>query len=302
MIDVSVIYEIAEYYKLKRQIQILNDDSPSFLIKAILEFNLFPKNENLLFYKNNYVEYFRNLFTKDLKFKFIEKETEMFVNMTNMSKELLIHCLKNKSRQIRNVKYLFDSLAIMVIEANHKEKEIKAKNKKIQKLGITSFFIKQILEEMLENLNICFFNEIFASYELDYVFYFMENLLNYLFNHTHLICTKFAEDIIETNDYIKNPKKSNMSYTQLLFIDELAVYNGLKYLLKGLCLIAIYLKKANLLKQKNFSEEEEKVRIHNRFINFKNSSFFFDFTFETFKKETQFDLSEVKFKLFLNIF
>ncbi len=56
----------------------MNEENPSFLIKAIIEFNSFPKNENLLFYKTNYLEYFKNLFIKELKFKSIEKENEIF--------------------------------------------------------------------------------------------------------------------------------------------------------------------------------------------------------------------------------
>jgi len=295
MIDISSIYEITEFYKLKKSLQNLNEENPSFLIKAIIEFNSFPKNENNLFFKTNYLDYFKNLFTKEFKFKSLEKETEIFTNMADIAKEFVCHSLKNKARQIRNVKYLFDNLAIMVIEANNKEKELRSKNKKIQKIGITNFFIKQVMEEMYENINLYFYNELFANYELDYIFYFLENLMNYLMNHTHSVCNKFAENILMDNDWIKNSSKSAMTYNQLLFLDQIVVYNGLKNIFKGLCLICIYLKKAGLLKGNKFSEEEEKIRIKNRFSNFKNTNFFFDFSYETYKNETKFDISEVNF-------
>lgn len=294
LLDVSAIYETFEFYKLRKFLQNLNEENPSFLIKTIIEFNSFPKNNELnLFHKTNYVEYFKNLFLKEFKFKSIEKETEIFANMANVAKELICHSLKNKSRQIRNVKYLFDSLAIMVIEANNKEKEIRMKNKKIKKIGLTNFFIKQVMEEMLENFNVCFFNELFASYELDYVFYFMESLLNYLMNHTHSICGKFAESLLMENDWIKSQSKSAMSYNQLLLLDQLIVFNGLKHIYKGLCLVSIYLKKSGLLKGKKFCESEERIRVSNRLNSFKNTNFFFDFSYDTFIKETKFDLAEV---------
>jgi len=293
LLDVSAIYETSEFYKLRKSLQNLNDDNPSFLAKAIIEFNSFPKNEFNLFHKTNYIEYFKNLFLKEFKFKSIEKENEVFSNMANVAKELICHSLKNKSRQIRNVKYLFDSLAIMVIEANNKEKEIRTKNKKIPKIGLTNFFIKQVMEEMLENMNVCFFNELFANYELDFVFYFMESLLNYLMNHTHSICGKFAESLLMENDWIKSQSKCGMSYNQLLLLDQLVVFNGLKHIYKGLGLICIFLKKAGLLKCKQFTEEEEKIRISNRLSSFKNTNFFFDFSYETFRNETKFDLAEV---------
>jgi len=302
MNDISVIYDTIEFYKIKKLLQNLNEENPSFLIKAIIEFNSFPKNENLLFYKTNYLEYFKNLFIKELKFKSIEKENEIFANMTNIAKELICHYLKNKSRQIRNIKYLFDSLAVMVIEANNREKEIRMKNKKIQKIGLTNFFIKQTLEEMFENINISFYNELYSNYELDHIFYFTESLLNYLLNHTHSICSKYAENIISDNDWIKNPNKSTFSYNQLLFLDQLVIYNGLKHIYKGLCLIVIYLKKAGLLKGKKYTEEEERIRITNRLANFKNIGFFFDFSYELFYSETKFELSEVYFFFFFFFF
>jgi hypothetical protein len=222
--------------------------------------------------------------------------------MANVAKELIAHSLKNKSRQIRNVKYLFDSLAVMVIEANNKEKEIRMKNKKIQKIGITNFFIKQIMEEMFENINVSFYNKLFSNYELDYIFYFMESVLNSLMNHTHSICGKFAESLLMENDWIKSQSKSAMSYNQLLLLDQLVVYNGLKHVYKGLCLICIYLKKAGLLKGRSFSEEEEKIRISNRLSSFKNTNFFLDFSYETFKNETKFDLAEVLYLIIFYLF
>lgn len=301
LLDAAVIYDVNEFYKLRKFLQNLNDENPSFLVKAILEFNSFPKNESLLFYKINYNDYFKNFFVKELKLKVVEKETEIFDNMVNLTKELFSHSLKNKSRQIRNVKYLFDSLAIMVIEANNKEKEIRTKNKKLQKIGLTNFFIKQIMEEMLEYINVSFSNEIFAICELDYIFYYCESLLNYLVNHTQVVCSKFADDLFSENDWVKSSSKSALSYTQLLFLDQITLYNGLRHLYKGLCLICVYLKKARLLKAKNYSEDEERLRVANRFPCFKNTHFFFDASYEVFKNETKFELSEVIYYYIIKI-
>lgn len=303
LLDVSLIYENSEYYKIIKMIKNLITEKPNFLVKAILEFNLFNKEGNLLFNKFDYFNYMKNLLTKEIKFKQIEKETEIYGNMVNIAKELFTHYIKNKSRQTRNLKYLFDSLSIMVIEANNKEKEIllSGKAKKFQgqnnqKIGLVNFFLKNLFEEILEFLDSSFELEIFANYELDYIFYVYHNLASNLLNHTHIISMNFASELLSKGNWIKDKEKENYSAYQKYVLDQMVIFNGLKNLYKGLSLICVYLKKKNIQKGNKYSEDEERLRISNRFIYLKNTSIFIDFSFETFKKDT--DCSENEVRIF----
>jgi len=300
-LDVSVIYENFDFYKVKKMIKNLNDENPCFLVKSILEFNLFNKEGNLLFGKFDYFDYMKNLMTKEIKFKLIDKENEIFTNMVNIAKELFVHYIKNKSRQTRNLKYLFDSLSIMVIESNNKEKEIISKGKKNAKIGLVNFFLKNLFEEILEFLDTSFQIENFATYELDYIFYFYHSILSNLLNQSHILSMNFSGDLLSQGNWIKSQSKESFSYDQLLYLDQMVIYNGLKNIFKGLSLICVYMKKKCIQKGAKYSEEEEKVRIANRFIYLKNTSIFFDFSFETFKKDTECNEEEVNnFKFFLS--
>ena len=103
----------------------------------------------------------------------------------------------------------------------------------------------------------------------------------------------FAEDLISKGNWIKSKEKESYSYDQLLLLDQMVIYNGLKNIFKGLSLICLYMKKKCIQKGAKYSEEEEKIRIANRFTYLKNTSIFFDFSFETFKKDTDYNEDQV---------
>jgi hypothetical protein len=183
---------------------------------------------------------------KDLKINFIEETSEIMNNFIAICKELLLKNLKNRSRQIREIASLFEALAFLLIESNKVEKE---NNKNTKRNILTNLLLKHIFYEMLQYMWIHLHYELFAYYELDYIFYCLDSILNSLSRSNISVASKFAEKILkEGEDFVKSSAKKKLSLSQKMMLDEIHIYNAMKYAIKAIALICRYLKKANLLR------------------------------------------------------
>lgn len=289
--SVSRIYDLKDFYQILKSIELLNSELPSFLIRCILELNLFPKGSNLLFGKIDYSSVVHKNLT-EFKINFLNEESELISNLVNINKELLLKNLKNRTRQVRECQALFDGLAILVLEGNQTEKEIKKTSKQGRRTILTNLLLKQVLHEMNNYIWTSFELQLFAPYELDYIFYVSGTILDHLSNNTNIIAGQFAEKILREEDFVKSNSKRKLNPSQKMVLDEIHIFNGLKYAIKGITLICKYLKVSGIIKSP--PEEYEKLRIANRFPVFKNCKYFLDFSYESFMRDTDFDLVKEK--------
>ena len=182
---------------------------------------------------------------KDLKINFVEETSEIMNNFISICKELLLKNLKNRSRQIREITTLFEALAFLLIEGNKIEKE---KNKNVKKTILTNLLLKHIFYEMLQYMWIHLHYELFAYYELDYIFYCLDSILNSLSRSNMNVASKFAEKILkEGEDFVKSNAKRKLSLSQKMILDEIHIYNSMKCAVKAIALVCRYIKKAQLL-------------------------------------------------------
>ena len=168
-------------------------------------------------------------------------------NYLQICKEILIKCLKNKSRQIRELQPLIDSLGYLCIEGNKAENEfMSGRNKK--KSGIlTNLLVKQVLNQMDQYIWNNIKLEIYSGYELDSIFYLCENIIKYQSFNINIINSKFAEKILKEENFIKSNAKKKLSPTQKMLLDQIYIYNGLKLTMKALTMIIVYLKRNKLI-------------------------------------------------------
>lgn len=285
--SISKIYEINEYCHLIKSIEEFNKDQPSFLLKSILELNMFPNKSSLLFGKTD----LRNILInnmKEFKINFLDENSDLITNLIEINKEIIFKNIKNRSRQLRDSKVLFDNLAYMVMEGNQIEQTIRKNQNTSKKTCLTNYLLRQTLGEMIKFIWISFELELFSYFELDYVFWMIQTISDYLSTHIMIISNQFADKILKEEDFVKSNSKKKLTPAQKMVMDEIHIIKGLKFAVRGLTLMCRYLKMSKLINVPE-SGEAEAIRITNRFPFFKNSKIFIDLSYENFTSDISFD-------------
>ena len=100
-------------------------------------------------------------------------------------------------------------------------------NSKINKTILTNFLLKTVLSEMFNTINVNFEIDMFKVYELDYVFYICEQIVNQLTMHNFVIASKYAEKVLKENNIAESSLKKKFSNVQKMILDETYIYKSL---------------------------------------------------------------------------
>jgi hypothetical protein len=284
--EVSAIYELKEYSQIMKSIEDLNSQQPATVVRCVLDINLFPNGSNRIFDKIDYTSLVYQMFT-EYKIDFLDEDSAIISNLVNLNKEILLKNLRNKSRQLREAKHVFEGLSVLIMEANHAEKSVKRKTP--IKSVLTNLLLKTYLHEMIIYIFNSFELNLYSWYELDHIFYSAECILNYLTNNNYHIASRFTNRLDDKS--VVSVVRASLSYSQKMILDELNIFEGLKNAVKGLALISRYLKIFKYVKNPQ-DESLEKLRVDNRLKQFRNHKFFIDLSYETFTKEIHFELNE----------
>ena len=276
--DLNNLYKQKNYYHIKKKLMDLNKPQSSFVIKEIAERNLF--NDNLLFNSFDVNEFFLNLL-KQLKIDFI-KDENILNYLVNILKELLKIQLKNKSRYIRESKDIIDNLTAICLECHKYESNLTNKSS-ITKTILTNFVLKTNLEEMLEIINKNFKINMFKIYELDFVFFVCENIINQILMHTCIIINKINEKILNEENFVNSKIKKKLTQIQRMYVEQVNIFKCLKTYFKEFKNVFYFIKKKNIIKLP--SELNEEKIFNNRFPYFKNANMFITFNYESFINE-----------------
>lgn len=288
---ISVIYEFRDFFQLNQSLDNLNKTTPSFIIRIILDLNLFPANENKLFdsidYPHLVIENFQTL-----KINFISEDLETLDYIVATHKDLLKRKLKNASRQIREASEIIKNLTLAAIEGHKRESQL-TNNSKITSTILTNYLLKEILNEMLSIVFINFDLELFKPYELDYVFYICEAIVNQLSMHNMIIVTRFAEKVLKEENIAESSLKKKMTPTQKMLIDEIYLNNAMKQTFNSMKVLMYHIIKHRLIKMPStLTEEQDCLRIKNRFPYFKICSMFMSVSYQNFKEDIKKELSK----------
>lgn len=275
--SICFIYETNNIYHLLNSLYEINISSPSFIIREILDINLFPEN-NMLFGKYDMQENIKEIF-KQLKIPILEEETLNYIIATQ--KDLCKRRLRNKARLVRESKEIIDNLTAVVIEGHKKESALTS-NSKINKTVLTNFLLKNVLNEMLNTIYVNFSLGMFKIYELDYVFYVCESIVNQLAIHNYVIGSKYGEKVLKEENIAESILKKKFSVVQKMILDETYIYKSLKLVFNSLKLLIHYIKAKKMIKMPICSEKENELRIINRFPYFKNCHMFINLSNEGF--------------------
>ena len=279
--SICFIYEISNIYHLYPALYNLNIKSPSFIIREIVDINLFPNGSNLLFSKFDMKESLKETF-KQLKIPMLEEEIFSYIIATQ--KDLCKRKLKNQARIVREAKEIIDNLTAVAIEG-HKKETAMTSNSKINKTILTNFLLKTVLSEMFNTINVNFEIDMFKVYELDYVFYICEQIVNQLTMHNFVIASKYAEKVLKENNIAESSLKKKFSNVQKMILDETYIYKSLKVVYNSLKLFIYHIKEKKLIKMPKSTEKEIQLKILNRFPYFKNCSMFMNLTYEAFTED-----------------
>ena len=279
--SICFIYEISNIYHLYPALYNLNIKSPSFIIREIVDINLFPNGSNLLFSKFDMKERLKETF-KQLKIPMLEEEIFSYIIATQ--KDLCKRKLKNQARIVREAKEIIDNLTAVAIEG-HKKETAMTSNSKINKTILTNFLLKTVLSEMFNTINVNFEIDMFKVYELDYVFYICEQIVNQLTMHNFVIASKYAEKVLKENNIAESSLKKKLSNVQKMILDETYIYKSLKIVYNSLKLFIYHIKEKKLIKMPKSTEKEIQLKILNRFPYFKNCSMFMNLTYEAFTED-----------------
>ena len=279
--SICFIYEISNIYHLYPALYNLNIKSPSFIIREIVDINLFPNGSNLLFSKFDMKESLKETF-KQLKIPMLEEEIFSYIIATQ--KDLCKRKLKNQARIVREAKEIIDNLTAVAIEG-HKKETAMTSNSKINKTILTNFLLKTVLSEMFNTINVNFEIDMFKVYELDYVFYICEQIVNQLTMHNFVIASKYAEKVLKENNIAESSLKKKFSNVQKMILDETYIYKSLKVVYNSLKLFIYHIKEKKLIKIPKSTEKEIQLKILNRFPYFKNCSMFMNLTYEAFTED-----------------
>ena len=279
---ICTIYNQRNLYHIIHYIKQLNKNNPSYIIREILDINLFP-NENLIFGKIDYKEILiENL--KQIKINLTENsDSELLDYIISSHKELCRIELKNKARKIGEGKDTMDNLTAVTIEGHKKENE-KSNNKNNQSTLI-NFLLINDLTTMLNLIFTNFSIEMFKIDECDYIFFACESIASQLSMHSYILISKFSEKILKEENMANSQLKKKMSQFQKMLIDQSYIFNALKSAFNGLKGLMIYLKKNNLIKYPKLNNEEKILRINNRFTCFKNCGMYINLSYESFESD-----------------
>ena len=291
---ICTIYNQTNLYHIIHYIQQLNKNNPSYIIREILDINLFPNN-NLIFDKIDYKEILlENL--KQIKITLTENlDSELLDYIISSHKELCKIELKNKARKIREGKEIIDTLTAITIES-HKIENEKLKNTN-NKSTLINFLLISNLNTMLNLIFTNFSIDMFKIDECDYIFYVCENIASQLSMHSYILISKFSEKILKEENIANSQLKKKMSQFQKMLIDQSYIFNALKFAFNGLKGLMYYLKKNNLIKFPKINEVEKILRVNNRFKYFKNCGIFINLSYENFENNYN---SEIENEDFFN--
>ena len=304
--EIRRIFNTTNLYHLYKLIHNINHrteiNSPSFIIRHIIEINILNEDNNL----------FGNKATKKI-FKTLFNEYEITINLTNNDKDknnendlltqlinvyqdILRYELKNKARKIREARELINNIVGVVIFIYKKEKEINEQNqnshqnkntKDLSKTYIKNFVVFNLLKIMLSILFNCFYIDFFKFHELDYIFFICEEISNQVLKHIYLFAKNIDKDneILSENNIANSDKKKGFKDEKKVIYDEIYIYKSYKFAFQGLKLLLYYIKENKLIKMPELREEDIVMRINNRLPFFKHCSMIINISYEEFKKD-----------------
>ena len=291
---VFTLYESTNLYHLLYQLDNLSKIKPSFIIRLIIDLNVFVSHNNL-FGKFDLLTYHRELF-QQLKIKVHDDNFETLI--VTMSKELIRRKLKNQAKQITESLLIIDNLTVIALESHKKENELahKSKQNSLQnKSTLTNFLLGNVLTEMFNVINLNFKVEMFKIYELDYVFFVCENIIKLLSMHNYMVVAKYGEKVLKEQNMAFSTLKKKFSTGQKMFIDQIYIYNTLKVVFNSLKLLIHYIKVNHLIKLPKSEYDNIKGRITHRFPYFSNCGMFIDISYDAFINDIQQEESEGDF-------
>ena len=313
--EIRRIFNTTNLYHLYKLIHTINNkkiiNSPSFIIRHIIDINILNE-ENNLFGNKATKKIFKTLLndyeispniSNDEKNK---NDDSLLIQIINIYQDILKYELKNKARKIRESRELINNIISLVIfiYKKEKEKELNKDNqsphqhkslKDISESFIKNFVVYKLLKIMLNIVFNCFKIDFFKFHELDYIFFICEQISNNIIKHVYLFAKKIDKnDITSENNIANSAKKKNLKDEQKIIFDEIYIYNSYKQAFEGLKLFLYYIKYYKLVKIPNLKETDIIERINNRFPCFKNCSMIINLSYEEFKKDYDDNITQIE--------
>ena len=309
--EIRRIFNTTNLYHLYKLIHNINSkkeiNSPSFIIRHIIDMNIDQKDNNLFgnkatkkIFKNLLNEY--NINTKiNENDENPESENEILTQLIELYQNILKYELKNRARKIREGKEIINNLVGFVIFIYKKEKEINEnqQNKNIHqhkghnnnqkdntKSYIKNFVVFNLLKVMLSTIFNCFYIDFFKFHELDYIFWACHEISDQILKHLYLFAKLIDNnDILLENNIANSIKKKNFKDERKVIFDEIYIYNSYKNAFEGLKLLLYYIKYYNLIRIPKLDEKDIELRISNRFPFFQNSSVIINLSYDEFMSD-----------------
>ena len=308
--EIRRIFNTTNLYHLYKLVHNINNkkeiNSPSFIIRHIIDNNINQKDNNLFgnkatkkIFKNLLNEY--NINTKiNENDENPENENEILTQLIELYQNILKYELKNRARKIREAKEIINNLVGFVIYIYKKEKEInenqhnknnhqhKGHNnqKDNTKSYIKNFVVFNLLKVMLSIIFNCFYIDFFKFYELDYIFWVCHVITDQILKHLNLFTRLIdADDILSENNIPSSIKKKNYKDEKKVLFDEINIYSSYNCAFEGLKLLLYYIKYNNLIKIPKLNQKDIALRILNRFPFFQNSSVIINLSYEEFVED-----------------
>ena len=308
--EIRRIFNTTNLYHLYKLVHNINNkkeiNSPSFIIRHIIDNNINQKDNNLFgnkatkkIFKNLLNEY--NINTKiNENDENPENENEILTQLIELYQNILKYELKNRARKIREAKEIINNLVGFVIYIYKKEKEInenqhnknnhqhKGHNnqKDNTKSYIKNFVVFNLLKVMLSIIFNCFYIDFFKFYELDYIFWVCHVITDQILKHLNLFTRLIDnDDILSENNIPSSIKKKNYKDEKKVLFDEINIYSSYNCAFEGLKLLVYYIKYNNLIKIPKLNQKDIALRILNRFPFFQNSSVIINLSYEEFVED-----------------
>ena len=302
--EIRRIFSTTNLYHLYKLIHNINHraeiNSPSFIIRHIIEINILNEDNNLFGNKAT-KKVFKSLFneyeisinlTNNEKDKEKNNDNELLNQIINLYQDILKYELKNKARKIREARELINNIVGLVIFIYKKEKEINEQNqnshqkntKDLLKTFVKNFVVFNLLKIMLSVLFNCFYIDFFKFYELDYIFFICEEISNQVLKHIILFAKNIDKnnEILSENNIANSDKKKGFKDEKKVIFDEIYIYNSYKCAFQGMKLLLYYIKENKLIKMPVLREEDIAMRINNRIPFFKHCSMIINISYEQF--------------------
>ena len=310
--EIRRIFNTTNLYHLYKLIHNINNkkeiNSPSFIIRHIIDINILNEDNNL-FHNKATKKIFKNLFneyeiTTKISGDDKDEENDVLLQIINLYQDILKFQLKNKARKIREARDLINNMVGLVIFIYKKEKELNEENqnthqqksvKDLSKYFVKNFIVFKLLKIMLYIIFNCFNIDFFKFYELDYIFFACEEICNQILKHIYLFGKKIDNDeILNENNMANSIKKKNLKDEKKIIFDEIYIYNSYKNTFQGLKLLLYYIKYYKLIKIPDLKESDIAVRINNRFPFFKHCSMIINISYEEFIKDYNDNITEIE--------